>query len=171
MVNCDLLDLQDETRIGGDTHDLNGSARRPMIGAPVSVHHFLDDVLICGDVLDEFGDLDDIDDFPASGLHGPFYSFHDSHGRRFSSEIEMVELGRVVRVAVRNRCTAGPRQEQYSAPAHADRGGERHVRTSRGFGSRNMYVLEMLIPHPAASEQQSDGGKTRGSWSALWVHC
>ena len=70
MDNCDRLDLQDETRIGGDTHDLNGSARRPMIGAPVSVHHFLNDVLICGDVLDEFGDLDDIGDFPASGLHG-----------------------------------------------------------------------------------------------------
>ncbi len=71
-----------------------------MIRAPVTIHHNIDRVLVGVDVADESGDLNDICELAAGCLHHRLQRFHDPYCLGLGAEVEVIELGGDVWVAV-----------------------------------------------------------------------
>ena len=89
-----------------------------MIRAPVTIHHDIYRILVTTDIADESGDLDDIRELPAGCLYRCLQPFHDSYCLSLGTEVEVIELGRDVWVAVRARRRVRGGQEYDVARAH-----------------------------------------------------
>ena len=71
-----------------------------MIRTPVTIHHNIDRVLVSADVADESRDLNDICELTAGCLHRRLQVLHDPYRLSLWAEVEAIELGRDVWVAV-----------------------------------------------------------------------
>ena len=95
--------------------------------APVAIHDLIDRILICFDVNNKSSDLYDVIEFAAGRPQSFLHPFHDCLCLRCSTEIEMIELRRYMRVAVWYRRARDAGQEDDIATANLDGRRERQV--------------------------------------------